>query len=83
MLQREYEAGSRNLHLSGKLIFNKHKLSMKYFIVCKISGDSGYGQQPWLFVPITETESEAENKYNSSHLLWKDVLEYWKADLDV
>lgn len=35
--------------------------------MCKISGDSGYPQQPWQFVPIQETENEAENDYNRAH----------------
>lgn len=30
-------------------------------------GDSGYGQQPYLFVPIANTTSEPERKYNIAH----------------
>lgn len=41
----------------------------------KISGDSGYGQQPWLFVPLAETANAAENDYNSSHRKARSLVE--------
>lgn len=30
-------------------------------------GDSGYGQQPWLFTPIRNTHNEREERYNAAH----------------
>lgn len=32
-----------------------------------MKGDSGYGQQPYVFVPIEDTNTEPEERYNSIH----------------
>lgn len=46
-------------------------------------GDSGYGQQPWLFAPILEPESAADELYNVSHKKTRHQVERcigaWKS----
>ena len=40
-----------------------------------ISGDSGYGQQPWLFTPIPRANNAAEEAYNRAHQRARHLVE--------
>lgn len=39
------------------------------------SGDSGYAQQPWLFVPLPEPQTRAEKNYNKAHRSIRNMVE--------
>lgn len=40
-----------------------------------IKGDSGYGQQPWLNVPLTTVNSEQGERYNKTHKKIRSTVE--------
>lgn len=44
-------------------------------LLSSIKGDSGYGQQPWLFTPIETTETLAEEHYNKVHRRVRSMVE--------
>lgn len=75
MLTDEYVNGTRNCFLLGKTEIIRNNIFNTLITYFWFSGDSGYAQQPWLFVPLPEPQTRAEKNYCKTHRRIRNMVE--------